>query len=585
MTSSRSPICVVVGHVDHGKSSVLDRIRGTSIVDTEAGRITQAIGASIVPMDIIKKICGNLLAAMKIDFTIPGLLFIDTPGHAAFTTLRKRGGNIADIAVVVIDINEGFMPQTIESIEILKAYKTPFVIAANKIDLIHGWRSKQGSLLADLQSQDPKVLGTFETKMYEIVGKLSEMGFQAERFDRVEDFTKQVAIIPASAFTNEGIPEMLMMVAGLAQKFLEKKLKVETEGYAKGTILEVKEEKGLGKTLDVIIYDGSIKINDILVIGGIDKPIVTKVRALLELAPLTEMRDKKTKFKNVKEAVAATGVKISAPELDNAIAGMPLRTCSKADIGKISYELMSEVKEVFIETDKDGIIIKADTLGSLEALNVLLKQKGIPVKHAGIGPISKKDIAEAEANIEQNVFYAAILGFNIPANTLVGKVKIFQNNIIYRLLEDYGAWVKAENEKKESAQLEFLVRPCKLRLIPGYVFRQNNPAVCGVEVLVGKAKAGINLMNVNGQNLTTLKAIQKEKENVQVAEENSQVAMSLDRVTIGRNLMEGDILYSDLNEEEYRKLKELKKILSDKEIDVIKEIAAIKRKENPTWGL
>lgn len=583
MAKWRSPVCVVVGHVDHGKSSLLDSIRGTSIVETEAGRITQAIGASIVPMETIKRICGPLLAALKLTFTIPGLLFIDTPGHAAFTNLRKRGGNIADIAIIVVDMNEGCKPQTIESIEILKAYKTPFIVAANKIDLIPGWKSKQGSILATIHGQDHKVQGVFETKLYELVGKLNDFGFKAERFDRVEDYTKQVAIIPVSAKTEEGIPELLVVIAGLAQRYLEHRLKAEAHGPAKGTILEVKEEKGLGKTVDVIIYDGCIKVNDILVIGGIEKPVITKVRALLEPAPLAEMRDKKTKFQMVKEANAATGVKIAAPELDNAIAGMPIRTCKKEEVDKISNELMKEVKEVAIETDNEGIVIKADTLGSLEALSLLLHQKKISIKRAGVGAITKKDIADAEA--EKKPIHTVILGFNVLCTLVAGKAKIFCNSVIYRLLEDYENWMKQETEKKEAMQLEMLTRPCKIRIIPGYVFRQNNPAVCGVEILTGKAKAGISLINEAGEEITTIKAMQKERENITIAEEGAQIAMSLDKVTMGRNLHEGDILYSSISEEDYRKLKELKKFLTDKEIDTIKAIASIYRKEKPTWGL
>jgi translation initiation factor 5B len=325
----RSPIVSVLGHVDHGKSSVLDAIRGTNILATEAGAITQAIGASIVPLEVIKRKCGKLLETMRLNFTIPGLLFIDTPGHAAFTNLRKRGGNLADIAVVVIDINEGFRPQTIEAIEILRNYKTPFIIAANKIDLIPGYRKKADFVLQDIAAQDPAWITAFETKMYELVGSLHEkFGMESERYDRVESFTRQIAIVPTSALNNHGISELLVMLTGLAQRFLEENLKLEAAGPGKGTVLEVKETLGFGMTVDAIIYDGVIKVNDTIVIGGIDAPIVTRVKALLEPNPLQEMRDKKSKYRNIKEAVAATGLRIAAPDLDKAVAGMPLRVAS-----------------------------------------------------------------------------------------------------------------------------------------------------------------------------------------------------------------------------------------------------------------
>ncbi|MEK6916537.1 MAG: GTP-binding protein, partial [Nanoarchaeota archaeon] len=270
----RQPIISVLGHVDHGKTKLLDKIRGSATQMGESGGITQAIGASIIPIDVVKKICGSLLGT-KIKLSIPGLLFIDTPGHAAFTTLRKRGGSISDIAILVIDINEGLKPQSLESIEILKGSKTPFVIAANKIDLIPRYRQTDRLLLKNLNAQDPFVQERLETKLYEIVGKLSEMGINSERFDRVDNYTKQVAIVPVSAITGDGIAELLMVLVGLAQKYLEESLKLQVSGSAKGTVLEVKETIGLGKTLDVIIYDGLLKKNDRIIIGGLGSPIET----------------------------------------------------------------------------------------------------------------------------------------------------------------------------------------------------------------------------------------------------------------------------------------------------------------------
>ena len=235
----RQLIVTVMGNVDSGKTQLLDTIRNTAIVESEPGKITQCIGCSHIPLDTIKKICGDLLLKSKMDIRIPGFVIIDTPGHAAFTNLRRRGGNLADIAVVVIDINDGVKPQTMECIDILKQYKTPFVIALNKIDLLPGWSSNSKALLLEnIQKQNGQAMLLIEKKLYEIVGRLSELGFNSERFDRVEDYTKQIAIIPTSAKTAEGLPELLMVMAGLSQKFLEQALKVDVKGYAKGTVLE-----------------------------------------------------------------------------------------------------------------------------------------------------------------------------------------------------------------------------------------------------------------------------------------------------------------------------------------------------------
>ena len=582
----RSPICSVLGHVDHGKSSILDKIRGTAIVDKEAGKITQAIGASIIPLDIIKKVSGDLLKTLGMKFTIPGLLFIDTPGHAAFTNLRKRGGNLADIAILVIDINEGLKPQTIESIEILKQYKTPFVVAANKIDKINGFVKKPGSLLQQINAQSPQIVQEIEKRMYELVGKLAEYGFNSERFDRVSDYTNQIAIIPTSAMEGIGIPELLMVLSGLAQKFLENCLKCDVHGYAKGTVLEVKEEKGLGTTLDVIIYDGQLKVNDTIVIGGLTEPVVTKVKALLEPLPLAEMRDKKSKFKPVKEVIAATGVKISAKEIDAVISGMPIRSADEKNIEQVKEEIQNEVDEVIVRTDKDGIIIKADSLGGLEALQKLLEDKEITIRKASVGNISKKDIIDAESNYEQDPLKAAILGFNVVNEiTDTGNVKVFTNDVIYKLIDDFEDWKKETLNALEAKELDNVTRPFKIEVLRGYVFRQSNPAVVGVEVLFGTMRLNTPVMNEEGKLISNVKSMQHEKESVREAEKGKQVATSFPNVTVGRQIKEGDVLYSAVSEEDFLKMKEMKQYLTGDEKTVLKQIADIMRRENPVWGI
>jgi len=578
----RSPIVSVLGHVDHGKSSVLDAIRGSNIIATEAGKITQAIGASIVPLHIIQQRCGKLMEGKS--FSIPGLLFIDTPGHAAFTNLRKRGGNLADIAVLVVDINEGFKPQTREAIEILKTYKTPFVIAANKIDLISGYHKKTSLILQDIQQQRPEWITAFEMKLYELVGKLhDEFGIQGERFDRIESFTNQVAIIPTSAANGQGVNELLMVLTGLAQKYLEEHLNLNVEGPGKGTILEVKETTGFGATVDVILYDGVIKKNDTIVIGGVDTPLITKVRAILEPNPLHELRDKKTKYRNVNEATAATGIKVAAPDLDKAIAGMPLRVAIDADA--VAKEVQAEVREVLIQTDKDGVIIKADTLGSLEALSVLLREKEIPIRKASVGQITKKDIADAESNYENNPSYAVVLGFNIPAVPGTENAAVITSDVIYKLIDNLEEWHETIQSRKHEEQLSTITRPCKIEILANCIFRQNNPCVAGSEVLQGRLKVGMPLMNHQGKRLTIVKSIQRNKETINEAQRGEQVAVSMPDVTAGRQLNEHDVLYSFMDQETFRALKELKDSLDPDEKACLKEIARIMREENPLWGI
>ncbi len=587
--TTRCPIVSVLGHVDHGKSSILDAIRGTNILATEAGAITQAIGASIIPLDTIQQKCGTLLDSLNMKFNIPGILFIDTPGHAAFTTLRKRGGNLADIAILVVDIKEGFKPQTIEAIEILKSFKTPFIIAANKLDLVPGFRKQGLPLLQEINQQDASVVQTIDTRLYELVGQIHEnFELNAERFDRVDDYTQQVAIVPCSAKENIGIAELLMVITGLAQRFLEQNLQVDVCADAKGTILEVKEEQGLGKTMDVIIYNGNLKVNNPLVIGTLEgEPIVTKVKAMFEPSPLNEMRDKKSKFKSVKEVEAATGVKISCPDMDGVIAGMPVMSAVCTPVEQVKDALQKEIQEVIVETDKKGIIIKADTLGSLEALIKLLKEKNFTIRKAEVGDITKKDYMDAESNFEEDPLLAVILGFNVKdaANLCHDNVKVLTSDIIYKLIEGFEVWQDEEKKRLEAQDLDVLVRPCKLEFLPNCCFRQNNPAIIGVEVITGVLKTATPLMKADGRALSQVKSIQADKENLQVLNKGRQAAISLPNVTIGRQIEEGDIFYSDIPEDDFRQIKKLTKYLSKPEIEVLKQIAEIKRKERPLWGV
>lgn len=564
----RQPIIVLVGHVDHGKSSILESIREISITKKEAGGITQKISSIDIPIGYVKKLCGDLLKQIKVKITIPGFLFIDTPGHAAFTNLRKRGGNLADIAILVVDINEGVKPQTLEAIEILRSYKTPFVVALNKVDRIPGWLVKNRFLLQNIKSQPEHIQKELDIRLYNIVGKLYELNLQAERFDRVEDYTKQIALIPCSAKTKEGLAELLMFVTGLAQRYLEQKLRIHVKGAGVGTILEVREEKGVGTILDTILYDGKLSVNDVIAIGGVEDIVITKVRSLF----LQENN------KPVKMVSAAASVKILAPNIKEVIAGMPLRVADN-NLEQVKEEIKKEIEDVLIETDKDGIIIKADSLGSLEALTNLLKERGIKIKRASIGNISKKDVAEAVT--EKDELNRAILGFNVKGTSQ--EVKVLTSDIIYRLIENFEKWQGEERKNLEVKQISSLVMPCKIKVLQGYIFRQSNPAVVGVEVIVGKLRKNMPIMK-DGREITLIKGIQYEKKDINEAEAGKEVAVSLPNVSIGRQVREGDVLYSSIPEDDFKKLKKLKRYLNEAEVELLKEIALIKRKANPLWG-
>lgn len=575
----RQPIVSVVGHIDHGKTSLLDRLRGTCLIDKEAGKITQHVSSTAVPIDTIRFYCGDLLDKLGLDITIPGLLFIDTPGHAAFNTLRKRGGALADIAILVINVMEGVMPQTLECISILKHNKTPFVVALTHIDLIPGWQTNANEqFLVSLNKQKPEVQEEIEKRLYGVVGKLSEEGINSERYDRIKDFTQAVAIVPVSPPNCEGIQDLMMVITGLSQKYLEEKLDIEVSGPGKGTILEVKEEQGVGTVLEVILYDGVIKKDDKIAVMGKDGPIVTKVKSLMRPFPLTESRLGKN-FDTVGEAHAAAGVKVVGQNVEGVLSGSPLRVVAT---GNEAEEVEAEFTSVKIETDKIGIVLKADTFGSLEALIAYFGEHDIPIRSGDVGPVSNRDISAAEAVRKNDPLLGVVFAFHtniLPEAEEKADglgIKLFKSNIIYRLEEEYSEWKSLETERQKLEKLGDLPKPAVVRFLPGYMFRQSNPAVFGVEVECGELTQKVGLMKEDGVRIGTVSEIQNEGKTISKAKKGQQVAVSVLGPTIGRQINEGDILVTDLTEEQIERLKNLKNLLSESEIEALKRVILVK---------
>jgi translation initiation factor 5B len=588
----RSPIVSVLGHVDHGKTTLLDFIRGSAIAQKEAGGITQHIGATEIPMEVIENISGAFIQKLDIKDKMPGLFFIDTPGHEAFTTLRKRGGALADLAILIVDINEGFKPQTYEALNILKMYKTPFIVAANKIDKIYGWEVHQDStFMKSYHEQAKSVQEKLDTSLYELVGILHNEGFESERFDRVTNFAKQVSIIPMSAKTGEGIAELLTMLMGLAQQYLQKQLQIETDSPAKGTVLEIKEETGLGVTLDVVIYDGILRKNDFIALTTIDDVITTKIRSLLKPRPLEEIRESKKKFQKVDEVVAAAGVKIVAPKIENVISGSPLRV-AKADFEEVKEEILQEIESIKIDTREMGVLVKADTLGSLEALVNMLKDLEVPIRTADIGDVSRRDVVNASIVKKEDPLHGVILAFNVKVLPSAAEelknseLKLFSADVIYQLTEDYEEWLKAAEERRREQWLEAIIHPAKIRIIPKLVFRYSKPAIAGIEVLGGTVKKDYSLMREDGTPIGKVESMQDKGDNLKSASKGSKVAMAIKEAVFDRDFEEGETLYVNIPEKHYKILEtELKGKLSEDELDILQEIVDIKRKEDPSWGI
>lgn len=579
----RQPILSVLGHVDSGKTTLLDNIRESKIVEGEAGGITQMIGATEIPLNTVENVCGDLLQQLDTDLTIPGLLFIDTPGHAAFSSLRKRGGSISDIAVLVIDVEEGVQPQTEEAIKILKDSQTPFVIALNKIDMIPGWKTEDECFSRNLKNQSESIRQKLDEEIYELMADLNDYGFVIDRFDRVDNFTEKIGVVPISAKTGEGLPELLMVVSGLAQNYLSDQLEVE-EGDGKATVLEVSEQKGFGKTIDVIHYDGIIRKNDKLVFGTAEGPEVTDIRALLKPRPLKEIRLDK-QYEEVEQVSPASGIKIAGKDLSKVVSGAPVRTGT--DIEKLKEEVRKELETSDYDIRTSGVIVKADSLGSLEALMREIDEMDIRVQKAEVGPIRKSDIIEVE---NEEPVERAILSFNSAATDEAEQlaeskdIRIFQSSVIYEILDDYSKWKKEAEEERRMESLANVSRPAEIRTLQDHVFRSSNPVVIGMTVVEGVLNQG-SLMTEDGEKVGRIKSIQDDNESLDKAEKGDQVALSIANASLERDFEAGDHLYVDINSEDYRKLQHLEDLLSKGEKKALEKIVEIKDSVDPHWKL
>lgn len=589
----RQPIVAVLGHVDHGKTTLLDKIRGTSVAKREPGHITQWIGASLLPFATIKEICGLLLDQFKFEIKIPGLLFIDTPGHETFSNLRRRGGSAADIAILVIDISKGVEPQTTESLQILRSRRTPFIVAANKVDLIRGWRQYPDTPFLDsIQKQVPEIQTELDNRIYTIMGALSRLGFNSDRFDRIKEFTKSVAIVPTCARTGEGIPELLAILTGLTQAFMSTKLET-TSGPARGTVLEVKEEPGLGMTINAIIYDGILHVNDTVVLGGREHPISTTVRAILLPKPLDEIRDPRDRFTSVKTIPAASGVKIAAPNLETALAGSPLYSVPKGkNIKEYVRMIDEEVEQLRIKTDISGVVLKTDTLGSLEAITSSLSNYSVPVRFADVGDVSKRDIVEAIAVSTQERLYGVVLAFNVKVlpdaedEAQLNGIPVFRADIIYHLIEEYTRWMEEQRSAGVQAELEALIRPGKFKVLPGLMFRRSKPAIVGVEVEAGRIRPKYPIIDTSGRKIGEILRLQDKGNDLNEATPRMQIAVSIDKAVVGRSINENEKFIVDVPERHVKALQmKFGSMLTPKEVEVLSELIQIKRRENPIWAL
>lgn len=589
----RQPIVSVLGHVDHGKTSVLDYFRSlgserqASVMDREAGGITQHIGATEVPAKILNETCAKLTGGK--DFNSPGLLFIDTPGHHSFTSLRSRGGALADIAILVVDVMEGLQPQTIESLRILKEKKTPFVVATNKVDRIHGWQVKKNrTFIESWQNQRDDVKQLFEQRYWKLLGQFSEHGFNIERYDKIKDFTSNLAMVPCSAKEGEGLQDLLTVTVGLAERFLEERLR-DTLGDGEATVLEMKDERGLGKTIDVILNRGELNVGDSITLVSSDGPFTTHIKGMFRPKGMSEMRDAGDRWEACENAVAACGLKIVAPGLENVLAGTTLRQTNTAK-AKESAEIEAR-KEASITVDiaEEGVVIKADTVGGLEALAFELNRLEIPIRMATVGPVNKRDIITAQC--AEDPLNQIILGFSVKGNAevqskLEGKdaeIKFIAHDIIYRVLEEFEEWRDATKAEMEAAARENLVYPGHLLYLKDHTFRNKGPAIVGMRVLGGRVHVGQKIMKLDGTQIGQIRSLRtRDSDDVKEGRQGEELAVAVMGPTVGRHIEEGDEFWVDIPASHAKRLRKLD--LTPQEEEILEQITILHRKQDHFWG-
>ncbi|XP_022829720.1 eukaryotic translation initiation factor 5B [Spodoptera litura] len=558
----RAAVVCVLGHVDTGKTKILDKLRRTNVQDGEAGGITQQIGATNVPIENIKEQTKHVKGVNEIAFKLPGLLIIDTPGHESFSNLRNRGSSLCDIAILVVDIMHGLEPQTIESINLLKTKKTPFIVALNKIDRLYDWQSAQRKDVRDiLKMQQPNTQLEFEKRSKDVMLQFAEQGLNAALFYENPDPRTYVSLVPTSAVTGEGMGNLLAMIVQACEGPLHKRLVFSQQLLA--TVLEVKAIPGLGTTIDTILINGTLHEGDTMVLAGTDGPIVTQIRSLLMPQPMKELRVKNAYIEH-KEVVGAQGVKIAAKELEKAIAGLNLLVAQKPDeVDVLKEEVARELKSALssIKLSERGVYVQASTLGSLEALLEFLRTSNIPYSAIRIGPVVKRDVMKASAMLEHDSQFATILAFDVKierdAQEMADQVgvKIFAADIIYHLFDKFTAYREELKQRKREEFKHIAVFPCKLKVLPQFVFNSRDPIVMGVMVEAGIVKEGTPICVPSQEfvELGIVTSIEVNHKQVETARKGQEVCIKIEPIPgespkmFGRHFDETDMLVSKIS--------------------------------------
>lgn len=583
----KSPICCILGHVDTGKTKLLDKLRESNVQGEEAGGITQQIGATFFPISELAKKCGRK------ESKLPGILVIDTPGHESFANLRTRGSSLCNLAILVVDIVHGLEAQTLESIELLKKRKTPFIVALNKIDRLYGWKSASfGSLKAALKKQSKATMEDFKRRLDNAIVAFAELGLNARLFSENTDPRRFVSLVPTSAVSGEGIPDLVSLILELSEKYMGAKMRMKEE--VECTVLEVKSIEGFGVTLDAILSNGELREGDRIGICGFNGPIITTVKALLMPQPLKELRVK-SQYAMAKVVRASIGIKIAANGLEKAIAGSRVLHV-KGNEEEVKKTLDADLESVFssIELQQEGIHIVSSTLGSLEALVSFLKGSKVPISGVSVGVIRKKDLIIVASMTKKRKEYAVILCFDVVLDketkdlaSSMG-VRIFEAKIIYHLLDSYLKFVGEERERNKKMHMEKAVFPVELAIVPKCIFNARSPLVIGVQIREGVLKIGTPLcVHKDGEvvRLGVVTSIENNKEAVEEATKGQKVAIKIEAKAnlpprmFGRHFEQSDILYSVLTRDS---IDVLKKHFSD---ELTEDLARLLERQENKFGI
>jgi len=581
----RSPIVCILGHVDTGKTSLLDKVRKTSVQAGEAGGITQQIGATFFPHDALVESIAKVPRPLDID--VPGLLIIDTPGHESFNNLRQRGSSLCDIAILVVDLMHGLEPQTVESIEILRSRKCPFVVALNKVDRLFQWKPSNDRSIRDaLNAQKDSVRSEFEDRWAKVNLQLSEKGINSALYWENKDVRQYVSVIPTSAHTGEGVPDLLFNLVKLSQSMLTQRITYQPELQC--TVLDVRTVEGLGTTVDVMLINGVLREGDRVMVCTLAGPVVTHIRSLATPHPLRELRVKGDYLMH-KQLRGSMGIKLCAHGLEEAVAGTNLVVLREnetdEEIARIKKDIMKDYNDVVkgFDVQPEGVYVMSSTLGSLEALMVFLKESKIPVSQVAIGEVRLIDVRKASIMLEKkHKEYAVILAFDVKVSQEAQEeadhlgIRIMTADIIYHLFDQFKVYIDGIRNAQRAAALSSndAVFPCVVQIIPEFVFNKKGQLVFGVQIVDGSLRLGTPLCVADKSNLEIGRVISIEKDHkpVEKANRGDLVAIKIDTAnspnpttTYGRHFDHTNKLYSLISRKTIDSLKEFFKEQMKKE--------------------